>query len=176
MGRNWYALHTYSGMEAKVKSNIEHRAAMENQRERLHSVVIPVEHVVEIRNGKKRTSTRNLMPGYVLVDIDETSEVFDMIKKVAGVTGFVGDGVNPSPLAEDEVSRLLNIVEEKAEKPKPEIRFRKGEQVKVIEGPFANFTGTVENVDEEKSKLKVMVSIFGRPTAVELDVLQVEGV
>lgn len=176
MGRNWYALHTYSGMEGKVKSNIEHRAAMEDMREKVHQVVIPVEHVIEIRNGKKRTVTRNLMPGYVLVEIEEEGDVFDMIKKISGVTGFVGDGVNPSPLAEDEVSRLLNIAEDKAEKPKPEIRFRKGEQVKVIEGPFANFTGTVDDVDEEKSKLKVMVSIFGRPTAVELDVLQVEGV
>ena len=176
MGRNWYALHTYSGMEAKVKANIEHRAAMENLREKVYAVVIPVEHIIEIRNGKKRTVTRNLMPGYVLVDIEEESEVFDMVKKVAGVTGFVGDGVNASPLGQDEVNRLLNIVEDKAEKPKPEIRFRKGEQVKVIEGPFANFTGTVDDVDEEKSKLKVMVSIFGRPTAVELDVLQVEGV
>ena len=91
------------------------------------------------------------------------------------MTGFVGDGINPIPLAEDEVSRLLNIVEDKAEKPKPEIKFRKGEQVKVIEGPFANFTGTVDDVDEERSKLKVMVSIFGRATPVELDVLQVEG-
>jgi len=176
MGRNWYALHTYSGMEGKVKSNIEHRATMEDMREKVHQVVIPVEHIIEIRNGKKRTVTRNLMPGYVLVDIEEEGDVFDMIKKVSGVTGFVGDGVNASPLAPDEVSRLLNIVEDKAEKPKPEIRFRKGEQVKVIEGPFANFTGTVDDVDEEKSKLKVMVSIFGRPTAVELDVLQVEGV
>lgn len=175
MGRNWYALHTYSGMEAKVKSNIEHLATMEDMREKVHQVVIPAEHIVEIRNGKKRTVTRNLMPGYVLVEIEEEGDVFDLIKKVSGVTGFVGDGINPIPLAEDEVSRLLNIVEDKAEKPKPEIKFRKGEQVKVIEGPFANFTGTVDDVDEERSKLKVMVSIFGRATPVELDVLQVEG-
>lgn len=176
MGRNWYALHTYSGMEGKVKSNIEHRATVADMREKVHQVVVPVEHIIEIRNGKKRTVTRNLMPGYVLVDIEEETVVFEMIRKISGVTGFLGDGVRPSPLAEEEVSHLLNIVEDKAEKPKPEIKFRKGEQVKVIEGPFANFTGTVDDVDEEKSKLKVMVSIFGRPTAVELDVLQVEGV
>ncbi|MCX7014097.1 MAG: transcription termination/antitermination protein NusG [Candidatus Sumerlaeota bacterium] len=176
MGRNWYAVHTYSGFEKKVKANIEHRAAMEGYRDLVHEVVIPVEHLIEIKNGKKRTVERNLMPGYILVDIDEKDEVFDLVKKISGVSGFVGDSANPSPLSPDEVSRLLNIVEDKMEKPKAEMKFHKGERVKVIEGPFANFIGQVDAVDAEKSKLKVMVSIFGRPTAVELDVLQVEAV
>jgi len=176
MGRNWYAVQTYSGFENKVKANIEHRAAMEGLREFVHQVVIPVEHLIEIKNGKKRTVTRNLMPGYVLVDIDEKEEVFDLVKKISGVACFLGDGTNASPVSQDEVNRMLNIAEDKMEKPKPEISFRVGERVKVIEGPFANFTGQVDAVDPEKSKLKVMVSIFGRPTAVELDVLQVEGV
>jgi len=176
MSRNWYAVHTYSGFENKVKTNLEHRAAMEGFRDLLHQVVIPVEHYVQIKDGKKKTITRNLMPGYVLVEIEEQDEVFDLVKKISGVTGFVGDGEKASPLGESEVKRLLNISEEKAEKPKPEIQFSVGAQVKVIEGPFANFMGTVDDVDAEKSKLKVMVSIFGRPTAVELDVLQVEPV
>jgi transcriptional antiterminator NusG len=176
MGRNWYAVHTYSGFENKVKVNIEHRAAMEGFRDMVHDVVIPVEHLIQVKDGKKRTVTRSLMPGYILIDMEETDEIFDLIKKVSGVSGFVGDGANPGPLTEEEVNRVLNIVEDKMEKPKPEISIHKGEQVKVIEGPFANFTGMVDDVDEEKSKLKVMVLIFGRPTAVELDVLQVEAV
>lgn len=175
MEKAWYAVHTYSGFEQKVKANIEHLATIEGFRDEVGEVTIPQETYVEIKGGKKRTVTRNMMPGYILVHIDPDEKVFDMIKKINGVAGFVGNGEDAIPLAQSEVDNLLRVSEEKAEKPRAEIRFQKGEQVKVIEGPFANFVGSVEEIDAEKNKLKVMVSIFGRPTPVELNVLQVEA-
>ena len=172
---NWYVLHTYSGHEAKVKRNVEHRAAMEGFRDSLKQVLIPYENVIEIKDGKKRSVTRNLMPGYILIEMEPNDELFNMITKLSSVTGFVGDGTKPIPISEEEVQNIMHLVEEKHEKPKPKIRYGVGEQVRVIEGPFANFIGTVNEIDEEKSKLKMMVSIFGRPTPVELDVMQVES-
>jgi len=174
MSKAWYAVHTYSGFEQKVKANIEHLATLEGFRDEVAEVIIPQETFVEVRGGKKRTTMRNLMPGYILVHIEPDEKVFDLVKKINGVSGFVGDGEKAIPLTQEEVDNLLRVSEEKAEKPKAEIRFRKGEQVKVVEGPFANFVGMVEDIDIDKNKLKVMVSIFGRPTAVELNVLQVE--
>ena len=174
MSKAWYAVHTYSGFEQKVKTNIEHLATLEGFRDEVAEVIIPQETFVEVRGGKKRTTMRNLMPGYILVHIEADEKVFDLVKKINGVSGFVGDGEKAIPLTQEEVDNLLRVSEEKAEKPKAEIRFRKGEQVKVVEGPFANFVGMVEDIDIDKNKLKVMVSIFGRPTAVELNVLQVE--
>ena len=174
MALKWYAVHTYSGFEQKVKANIEHLATLEGFRDEVAEVIIPQETFVEVRGGKKRTTMRNLMPGYILVHIEPDEKVFDLVKKINGVSGFVGDGEKAIPLTQEEVDNLLRVSEEKAEKPKAEIRFRKGEQVKVVEGPFANFVGMVEDIDIDKNKLKVMVSIFGRPTAVELNVLQVE--
>jgi transcriptional antiterminator NusG len=176
MAKEWYAVHTYSGFEQKVKANIEHLVAVEGFRDEVAEVIIPQETYVEVRGGKKRTRMRNLMPGYVLVHINPDDKVFEMVKKINGVSGFVGDGNRPIPLSQAEVDNLLHVSEEKAEKPKAKIRIQKGDQVKVIEGPFANFIGSVEEIDTERSRLKVMVSIFGRPTAVELGVLQVEGV
>ncbi|MBN1477101.1 transcription termination/antitermination factor NusG [Candidatus Sumerlaeota bacterium] len=172
----WYVLHTHSGFEAKVKKNIEHRAQVEGFREQIRQVLIPQESVVEIRSGKKQTVTRTLMPGYVLIDMDYDDEVGAAITKIPGVSGFIGDGKKPFPLTEEEVKNMLQQADDSAERPKPEIRHRVGEQVKVIEGPFASFIGTIDEIDVEKAKLRVMVSIFGRPTAVELDVLQVESV
>ena len=174
MSKAWYAVHTYSGFEQKVKTNIEHLATLEGFRDDVAEVIIPQETFVEVRGGKKRTTMRNLMPGYILVHIEPDEKVFDLVKKINGVSGFVGDGEKAIPLTQEEVDNLLRVSEEKAEKPKAEIRFRKGEQVKVVEGPFVNFVGMVEDIDIDKNKLKVMVSIFGRPTAVELNVLQVE--
>lgn len=173
--RRWFAIHTYSGYENRVKTTIEHKATLEGLRDRIHRVLIPTEMVVEIKGGKKRTVQRSLMPGYVLVEIEPAEEIFNLIKNVKGVSSFVGDGHEPVPLLPEEIRNLLDIMESKHEKPKPKMQYRKGDQVKVIEGPFTNFIGNVESVDEEKSKLKVMVSIFGRPTPVELDVLQVES-
>jgi transcriptional antiterminator NusG len=170
----WFAVHTYSSFENKVKQAIEHRATLEGRREQIHAVVIPTEAVIEIKGGKKRTVTRNLMPGYVLVQMEPEEELFNLVKDIKGVSGFVSDGHAPSPLAPEEVANLMNLMEQKTEKPKPKVLFHKGDQIKVVEGPFTNFVGSVEGLDEEKGKLKVMVSIFGRLTPVDLDVLQVE--
>ena len=172
---NWYVLHTHSGQEQKVKANIEHRAQMEGFREKIRQILIPHENVIEIRSGKKRTVARTLMPGYVLIDMDYDNEVAASITKLPGVSGFIGDGKTAFPLSEEEVENMLHLADDTAERPKPEIRYRIGEQVKVTEGPFANFIGTIDEIDAERAKLRVMVSIFGRPTPVELDVLQVEG-
>lgn len=175
-GMQWYAVHTYSSYENKVKQLIEHKATLEGLRDRIRSVVIPTERVVEIKSGQKRTIQRTLMPGYIIVQMDSSEDAFNLIRNIKGVSGFVGDGRAPIPLGKEEVSNLLNIMEDKHEKPKPKVLFQKGDQVKVIEGPFGNFIGQVEHIDEERGKLNVMVSIFGRLTPVELDVLQVEGV
>jgi transcriptional antiterminator NusG len=175
MAKQWYAVHTYSGYEHKVKTNIEHLAALEGFRDEVAEVIIPQETYMEVKGGKKKTTARNLMPGYILAHIEPDEKVFDLIKKINGVSGLVGDGVKPIPLSQAEVDNLLRVSEEQVEKPKTEIRFQKGEQVKVIEGPFVNFVGSVEDIDTERNKLKVMVSIFGRLTAVELNVLQVEA-
>ena len=170
----WFAVHTYSGYENRVKTTVEHKAQLEGLGDKIQRVVIPTEAVVEIKGGKKRTTQRNLMPGYVLVEIAPEEEIFNLIKSVKGVSSFVGDGHEPVPLTAEEVTNLLDIMESKHEKPKPKISYRKGDQVKVVEGPFANFIGNVDYLDEDKGKLRVMVSIFGRPTPVELDILQVE--
>lgn len=171
----WFAIHTYSSFEMKVKQAIEHKATLEGLRDSINRVVIPTEIVVEIKGGKKRQAHRNLMPGYVLVEMEQNEDIFNLIKNIKGVSSFVGDGHSPVALTNEEVTNLLNIMEDKHEKPKPKMLYRKGDQIKVIEGPFTNFVGNVEAVDEEKGKLKVMVSIFGRPTPVDLDVLQVEA-
>ena len=172
--RQWYAVHTYSGFENKVKMTIERLAKLEGLDDKVHRVVIPLEPVIEIKNGKKHTTMRNFMPGYLLVEIEASDAVFNMIREVKGVSGFVGSGSKPAPLSQSEVDNILGLLETKADKPKTEIIYNKGDQVKVIEGPFANFIGTIDHIDYEKHKLSVMVSIFGRPTPVELDVLQVE--
>lgn len=175
-GVPWFAVHTYSSYENKVKQMIEHRATLEGMRDVIQEVVIPTEKVVEIKGGKKRTIERTLMPGYIIVQMQPTEDAFNLVRSVKGVSSFVGDGNSPAPLGDDEVSNLIDIMEDKHEKPKAQIDFQQGDQVKVIEGPFSTFVGNVEEIDEEKGKLKVMVSIFGRLTPVELDVLQVEGV
>jgi len=176
MATKWYAVQTYSGHESRVRQNIEHRATIEGYRESLQQVLIPAETFVEIKGGKKRQTQRNLYPGYVLIEMESDEDLMNMITKIPGVSGFLPDATPPIPLSAAEVNQILDLVQEKSEKPKPHIRFHVGEQVKVIEGPLANFVGEVNEIDEEKSKLKVMVSIFGRQTSVELDVLQVEGV
>ncbi len=173
--KQWYAIHTYSGYEGRVKRDIEHRASIEGLREQLGQVVIPEEKIIEVKDGKKRQSTRNFMPGYVLIEMEALEDLFNLVRKITGVSGFVGTGDQPVALSDDEVKNIQDLIEDKRERPKPEIKFHKGDQVKVIEGPFANFIGTVEEIDHEKARLRVMVSIFGRTTPVELDVLQVEG-
>lgn len=173
---NWYALHTYSGMEKGVKKDIEHRASVEGLREFLGEVIVPEEKIVERKAGKTKEHAKNLMPGYVFVQMDPREDLFKVIEEVRGVTGFVGSGNERVPLSEEEVVNIRGLVDDKKERPRTEIKHRLGDQVKVIEGPFANFVGTVDHIDADKAKLRVMVSIFGRSTPVELDVLQVEAV
>lgn len=171
----WYAVHTYSSFEKKVKRDIEHRASVEGLRDQLGQVMVPEEKVVEIKESKKKESSRNFMPGYVFVQMEPNNELFKLIREINGVSNFAGAGDVPEPLAEDEIKNILNLIEDKKDKPKAEIKFRKGDKVKVIEGPFANFTGNVEDIDFEKARLRVMVSIFGRLTPVDLNVLEVEA-
>jgi transcriptional antiterminator NusG len=175
MSMKWYALHTYSGFENKVKMNVEHLVTVEGYRDQFGQVLVPTENIVEIKKGNKTIVTKILMPGYVLVEMEPIEDLFNLIDKVPGVSSFVGDGVRPIALSEGEVANIIEQVETKTDKPKAEVKFRVGEQVKVIEGPFINFTGTVNEIEPVKQKLKVMVNILGRPTAVELDLLQVES-
>src|SRR5690606_17508349 len=177
MEKNWYAIHTFSGYENRVKTQIEHRVQLEGLRDKVDQVLIPQKKAIEIKNGKKHEVMRNIMPCYVFIHMEQNDDVFALVQKIQGVSSFLGGefGSPPTALSQSEVDELLGSIEERPDKPKAVITYRVNDQVKVIEGPFANFVGTVEQVDQEKSKLKVMVSIFGRPTSVELDVLQVEN-
>lgn len=177
MEKKWYAIHTYSGYENKVKTTIEHRVQVEGLSDKVEQVLIPAKKYVEIKNGKKHDVMRNIMPGYVLIEMEpDNEEVIALVQKIQGVSGFLGDGNKPSALPQNEVDNLRDTIEERSDRQKTLISYHVTDQVKVIEGPFANFIGVVEHVDQEKGKLKVAVSIFGRPTSVELDVLQVESV
>jgi len=174
--KKWYAVHTFSGMEKSVKRDIEHRASIEGLRDYLGEVIVPEEQTVERKDGKEKKHTRNIMPGYVFVQLGNEEELFKVIEEIRGVSGFVGAGNERSPLSDEEVMNIRGLVDEKKERPRAEIKHRVGDQVKVVEGPFASFVGTIDHIDHDKAKLRVMVSIFGRNTAVELDVLQVEAV
>lgn len=174
MGKEWYIVHTYSGFEAKVKESLRQRAEVAGMEALIEEVLIPTEEVVELRDGKKTTSKRKFFPGYVLVRMELTDDTWHVVRNTPKVTGFVGTGNKPVPLREDEVERIINQVSVAAEKPKPKLEFRINETVRIIDGPFSNFTGEVEEVNEDRSTLKVMVTIFGRATPVELDFLQVE--
>ncbi len=171
---NWYAIYTHSSFERKVKRDIEHRASIEGLRDKLGEIIIPEEKTVEVKEGKKRESTRNFMPGYVFIRMDPDEELFKMIREIGGVSQFVGADDKPSVLSEEEVKNVLGLIEDKKDKPKPEIRFRKGDKVKVIQGPFSNFTGEVAEIDHERARLRVNVKIFGRDTPVDVDVLEVD--
>ena len=174
MTRAWYVVHTYSGHEDKVKSAIEKSAVLNNLSESIHKLLIPTEDVVELRRNKKQVRKRKFFPGYVLVDMDVNNQTYWLIRNTAGVTGFLG-GVKPTPLPESEIHSLLQLTEAPADsKPRPAVLFDKGENVRIKEGPFRHFIGVVEEVNEDRAKLKVTVSIFGRATPVELDYLQVE--
>lgn len=174
MGKEWYIVHTYSGFEAKVKESLRQRAEAAGMEALIEEVLIPTEEVVELREGKKTRSKRKFFPGYVLVRMELTDDTWHVVRNTPKVTGFVGTGNKPVPLREDEVDRIINQVSVAAEKPKPKLEFRINETVRIIDGPFSNFTGEVEEVNEDRSTLKVMVTIFGRATPVELDFLQVE--
>jgi transcriptional antiterminator NusG len=172
--KQWYIVHTYSGFEAKVKDSLTQRAEAMGMSEVIEEILIPTEEVVEVREGKKTRSKRKFFPGYVLVKMAMSDEAWHVVRNTPKVTGFVGTGNKPVPLREDEVSRIVNQISVAAEKPKPKFEFRIGETVRIIDGPFSNFTGQVEEINEDRSTLKVMVTIFGRATPVELGFLQVE--
>jgi transcriptional antiterminator NusG len=173
----WYIVHAYSNFEKKVAEAIREQARTQGLEDRFSEILVPTEDVVEIRRGKKVNSERKFFPGYVLVKMELTDEAFHLIKNTPKVTGFLGSGSKPIPVSEKEVQRIIGSIEEGAEtRAKPTIRYDIGEAVRVIDGPFASFNGTVEQVDEDRARLSVTVSIFGRATPVELEYAQVEKV
>jgi transcription termination/antitermination protein NusG len=178
-GRLWYVIHTYSGYENKVKANLEHRIESMDVRDRIFQVVIPTEEEIEIRDGQRRTVSRKRFPGYVLVDMLELKEgdeasnkAWYVVRNTPGVTGFVGSGNKPVPLDQGEVKQILRQM--KTEEPRVRVNFQPGDPVRIIDGPFQDFSGQVDEINLEKGKVKVLVSFFGRETPVELDFLQVE--
>lgn len=174
--KNWYIIHAYSGFEQKVAESLKTRAQAFGFANRLGQILIPTEEVVELRNGKKVTSKRLLYPGYVLVEMEMDDELWHAVKSTPRVTGFVGGGTKPVPLTADEVNSVLYRQASSAERPRPKMSFEKGETVKIIDGPFTNFSGKVDEVNTERNTLRVLVTIFGRSTPVELDFLQVEKI
>ena len=174
--KHWYVVHTQTGREERVKTTLESRAIQHNMQEKISQVLIPTEKVSEIKAGKKKISTRKFFPGYVLVEMELSDETWYLVKNTPGVSGFIGSGRKPLPLKEDEVSGIIKQAEEKKEKPTPKVIFEKGESVRVKEGPFVNFNGTIEEANPNKGKLKVLVAIFGRTTPVELEYWQVEKI
>lgn len=175
-GMNWYIIHTYSGFENKVAESLRARSDAYVFNERLGQVLIPVEEVVELRNGKKVTSKRMLYPGYVMVQAAMDDEIWHHIKNTPRVTGFVGGGNTPVPLSDAEVDNIFNRQASAAERPRPKLTFEKNETVRIVDGPFTNFQGKVEDINAERNTLRVLVTIFGRATPVELEFLQVEKI
>jgi transcriptional antiterminator NusG len=176
MASRWYVIHVYSGFEKKVATAIREQAEQKGLTERFEEILVPTEEVVEVRRGAKVNSERKFFPGYVLAKMDLDDETWHLVRNTAKVTGFLGGRGKPSPISEAEAARIMHQVQEGIERPKPSITFEIGEQVRVCDGPFTSFNGTIEDVDEEKSRVKVAVSIFGRATPVELEYAQVEKV
>jgi len=176
MEKKWYIIHAYTGHEDKVKAYLEKMIISGEMKDKISNILIPTEEIVEIRKNKKRISKRKFFPGYVLIEMVIDNETYWAVRNIPGVTGFLG-GVKPVPLRQEELDSIIVLTQQEAQaKPKPAVMFEKDESVRVIEGPFENFVGVVEDVNEEKGKLKVMVTIFGRATPVELDFLQVEKI
>lgn len=174
MEKNWYAVHTYSGHENKVKTNIERRAESMNLKDKIFRILIPTEQVLRTRGGKKREVQRKVFPGYVLIEMILDDSTWYLVKSTTGVTGFVSSGNKPVPLQEKEIANILQAAESPRQRPR--VLLEKGQVVRVMSGPFADFTGTIEDINVQKEKLRVLISIFGRDTPVELDFTQVERI
>ena len=174
MAKQWYVIHVYSGFERKVAQSIEDQVLQKGIGDEIEQVLVPMEEVVEMRRGAKVSSERKFFPGYVLVKMEMTDETWHLVKNTPKVTGFLGGRGRPTPISEAEAQRIIHQVQEGIERPKPSIIFEIGEQVRVADGPFTSFNGMVEEVDEERARLKVAVSIFGRSTPIELEYSQVE--
>ncbi|MBL7715519.1 MAG: transcription termination/antitermination protein NusG [Bdellovibrionales bacterium] len=173
---NWYIVHTYSGYENKAKIALEERIKSLKKEAFFSEVIVPEENVVELVKGQKKTTKRRFFPGYILVKMVLNDETWHIVKNTPKITGFVGDKVKPVPVPEVEVQKMTNRMVEGQAKPRPRISFAEGENVRVVDGPFSNFNGVVEDVNQDKGKVKVLVSIFGRSTPVELDFIQVEKI
>ena len=171
--KKWYIVHVYSGFEGKVKTALEERIQNSPIAEKFGKVLVPTEEVVELVKGKRKTSSRKFYPGYILVQMEMNNETWHIVNSTAKVTGFLGGRDKPAPLSDEEAERIINRMEAGKMKPQPKYSFDTGDEVRVIDGPFTNFNGTVEEVNQEKGKIKVLVSIFGRSTPVELDFVQV---
>jgi transcriptional antiterminator NusG len=174
--KHWYVAHTQTGFEDKVRTALENKIIAHAMQDLISKVIIPTEQVSEVRAGRKRVSQRRFFPGYILIEMDMNEDTYSFVKDIPGITGFIGSGKKPTPLPQKEVDGILKRTEETKAKPSPKIIFEKGEQVRVKEGPFMNFNGTIDEIHPEKGKLKVSISIFGRATPVELEYWQVEKV
>ena len=176
MTNRWYVIHVYSGFEKKVAAAIREQAEQKGLSDMFEEILVPTEEVVEIKRGAKVSAERKFFPGYVLIKMDMSDETWHLVKNTAKVTGFLGSRGRPAPISDAEAMRIMRQVQEGIERPKPSVTFEVGEQVRVCDGPFTSFNGLVEEVDEEKARIKVAVSIFGRATPVELEYSQVEKV
>ncbi len=176
MALKWYVVHTYSGYENKVKAALKERISSSGHGEKFGKILIPTEEVVELVRGKRKTSSRKFYPGYILVQMELTDEAWHVVQETAKVTGFLGGRDSPASLSDEEAEKIIGQVEAGKLKPKPKFLFEPGDEVRVIDGPFTNFTGTVEDVKPDKGKIRVLVSIFGRATPVELEFVQVSKV
>jgi transcriptional antiterminator NusG len=173
MELNWYIVHTYSGFESRVKLTLQEKIKSLRKEEFFGQIIVPTEQVVELVKGKKKTSSRKFYPGYIMVQMALTDETWHIVQDTDKVTGFLGGNMKPVPISEDEAQRIITRMEDGRERPKPKFLFEEGDEVRVIDGPFSNFNGMVEEVKPDKAKLKVLISIFGRSTPVELDFVQV---
>lgn len=172
----WYIVHTYSGFEHRVKASLEERIKALGQEEYFGKILVPTEQVIELKKGQKKTSSRKFYPGYIMIQMELNDETWHTVRSTSKVTGFVGGGVKPSPIPDEEAERIIEQMEEGFEKPKPKYTFEEGDEVKVIDGPFTNFQGVVQEVKPDKEKLRVLITIFGRATPVELDFIQVNKI
>ncbi|MFP5213008.1 MAG: transcription termination/antitermination protein NusG [Acidobacteriota bacterium] len=173
MAKHWYIVHTYSGFEHKVKSALEERIKSQGKQELFGQVLVPTERVIELVKGQRRASSRKFYPGYILVQMELNDDTWHLVRHTPKVTGFIGSQEKPTPLSDEEAEGIIQQMQEGAQKPRPKYKFEKGDEVRVVDGPFASFNGVIDEVMADKGKVRVLVSIFGRSTPVELDFVQV---